>query len=181
MQFGQNCLCVSIRFKEFNDPVAFSKLHESKKYAVSYVSVLTEKRVDIHCKHQLEDDSVTANLTIFLACFTTCWAPVRLWTSFKGRCYTLTLTVRFLEVCRDKSSHSQATISENSRMSSATMTAHCQVCFGQPQELWLPKRRQGFSLNTEGSKQWSYQVPTTELPGRHSRAVRIQSKAYQMQ
>ena len=31
----------------------------------------------------------------------------------------------------------------------------------------------------EGSKQWSYQVPTIELPGRHSRAIRIYSKAYQ--
>ena len=31
----------------------------------------------------------------------------------------------------------------------------------------------GMSLNSEVSKQWSYQVPTTELPGRHSRLIRI--------
>ena len=36
--------------------------------------MLTEERVKIHFKHQLEDDLVSPNLNIFIACFTTCCA-----------------------------------------------------------------------------------------------------------
>ena len=65
--------------KEFTDPADFHRFHQSDKYDVSYVSVLTEKRVEIHYKHQLEDDPVSPNLNIFVACFTTCWARLRLY------------------------------------------------------------------------------------------------------
>ena len=76
-KFGQKPNKTQVR--EFTDPVAFSKFHESDKYDVRYVSVLTEKRVEIHYKHQLEDDPVSPNLNIFVACFTTCWARLRLY------------------------------------------------------------------------------------------------------
>ena len=59
--------------------MAFSKFHESDKYNNRNVSVLTEKRVEIHYKHQLEDDPVSPNPNIFVACFTTCWAHLHLY------------------------------------------------------------------------------------------------------
>ena len=65
--------------KEFTDPVAFSQFHESDKHNIRYVSVLNEQRVEIHYKHQLKDDPISPNLNIFVACFTTCWARLRLY------------------------------------------------------------------------------------------------------
>ncbi|KAL9977677.1 hypothetical protein ACROYT_G015109 [Oculina patagonica] len=65
--------------REFDDPVASSAFHESDKYDIRYVSVLTEQRVEIHFKHKVEDDPVSPNLNIFVAAFTTCWARLRLY------------------------------------------------------------------------------------------------------
>lgn len=76
-KFGQKPNKVQVR--EFDDPVAFSAFHESNKYDIRYVSVLTENRVEIHYKHQLEDDLASPNLNIFVACFATCWARLRLY------------------------------------------------------------------------------------------------------
>ena len=65
--------------KEFDDPVKFHEFHDSDKYDIRYVSVLTEQRVEIHYKHQLQDDPVSPNLNIFIACFTTCHARLKLY------------------------------------------------------------------------------------------------------
>ena len=65
--------------KEFDDPVKFHKFHDSDKYDIRYVSVLTEQRVEIHYKHQLQDNPVSPNLNIFIACFTTCHARLKLY------------------------------------------------------------------------------------------------------
>ena len=65
--------------KEFDDLIKFSEFHDSDKYDICYVSVLTEQRVEIHYKHQDQDDPVTPNLNIFIACFTTCWARLKLY------------------------------------------------------------------------------------------------------
>ena len=59
--------------------MAFSQFYESDKHDIHYVSVLNEQRVEIHYKHQLEDDPISPNLNIFVACFTTCWARLRLY------------------------------------------------------------------------------------------------------
>lgn len=64
-KFGQKPNKVQVC--EFDDPVAFSAFHESNKYDIRYVSVLTENRVEIHYKHQLEDDLASPNLNIFVA------------------------------------------------------------------------------------------------------------------
>ena len=68
--------------KEFDDPIQFHQFHDSDKYNIRYVSVLTEQRVEIHYKHQLQDDPVSPNLNIFIACFTTCWARLKLYEQF---------------------------------------------------------------------------------------------------
>ena len=65
--------------KEFDDPVKFHEFHDSDKYDICYVSVLTEQRVKIHYKHQLQDDPVSPNLNIFIVCFTTCHARLKLY------------------------------------------------------------------------------------------------------
>ena len=65
--------------KEFDDPIQFHAFHDSDKYDIRYVSILTEQRVEIHYKHQLQDDPVSPTLNIFIACFTTCWARLKLY------------------------------------------------------------------------------------------------------
>ena len=65
--------------KEFDDPIKFHEFHDSDKYDIRYMSVLSEQRVEIHYKHQLQDDPVSPNLNIFIACFTTCWARLKLY------------------------------------------------------------------------------------------------------
>ena len=61
------------------DPVKFHEFHKSDHHDIRYVSALTEERVEIHYKHQVEDDPVSPNLKILVACFTTCWARRRLY------------------------------------------------------------------------------------------------------
>ena len=60
--------------KKLDDPIKFHEFHDSDKYDIRYVFVLTEQQVDIHYKLQQEDDPVSPNLNIFIACFTTCWS-----------------------------------------------------------------------------------------------------------
>ena len=65
--------------KEFDDPQKFTAFLESDKVDIRYVGVLSEERVEIHYKREVEDDPVAPNLNIFVACFTTCWARLRLY------------------------------------------------------------------------------------------------------
>ena len=76
-EFGQKPNKTQV--KEFDDPIRFSQFHDSDKYDIRYLSVLTEQRVEIHYKLQQEDDPVSPNLNIFIACFTTCWARLKLY------------------------------------------------------------------------------------------------------
>ena len=76
-KFGQKRKKTQV--KEFDDPLQFHAFHDSDKYDIRYVSVLTEQRVEIHYKHQLQDDPVSPNLNIFIACFTTCHARLKLY------------------------------------------------------------------------------------------------------
>jgi len=46
---------------------------------VRHVSVMNDAMVEIHFQYQDKDIPVTPNLNIFVACFTTCWARLRLY------------------------------------------------------------------------------------------------------
>ena len=67
------------QLKEFDNRILFHQFHDSDKYNIHYMSVLTEQRVKVHYKHQLQDDPVSPNLNIFIACFTTCHACLKLY------------------------------------------------------------------------------------------------------
>ena len=64
---------------KFDDPMKCSAFQDSNNYDIRYVSVLIEQHVEIHYKHQLQDDPVSPNRHIFIACFMTCWACLRLY------------------------------------------------------------------------------------------------------
>ena len=128
-KFGQKTNKTQVR--EFDDPVTFSNFHESDKYDICYVSVLTENRVEIHFKHELEDDHPTstslwpASQPVGPACV--CMKP---WTSCKTGCCTL-----FIFLSRPRE--------ENPKLGDY-LGEECKV--------------RGISLNSEGIKQLNYQV-----------------------
>ena len=76
-KFGQRTNKTQVQ--EFDDPQKFTAFLKSDKFDIRYVGVLTEERMEIHYKCEMEDDPVSPNLNIFVACFMTCWARLRLY------------------------------------------------------------------------------------------------------
>ena len=67
------------QLQEFDDPPKFTAFLESDKFDIRYVGVLADECVEIHYRHEVEDDPGSANFNIFVACFTTCWAWLHLY------------------------------------------------------------------------------------------------------
>ena len=76
-KFGQRLNKTHV--KEFNDPQAFHRFLDTNTLDVRHVSVTNEHLMEVHYQHQDEDNPVSPNLNIFVACFTTCWARLRLY------------------------------------------------------------------------------------------------------
>ena len=76
-KFGQRDNKIQVR--EFVDPQAFHEFLDSDQNDIWYVSTLTEDRVEVHYIKQDHCESLSPNLNIFVACFTTCWARFRLY------------------------------------------------------------------------------------------------------
>ena len=65
--------------EEFNDPPKFHSFLNSDTLDVRHVSVVNDDIVEVHYQLQEEDIPVSPNLNVFVACFTTCWARLRLY------------------------------------------------------------------------------------------------------
>ena len=65
--------------EEFTDPRALHAFLASGRYHVTYVSPMTEERVEVHYKIHDPMIDVSPNLNIFVACFTTCYARLKLY------------------------------------------------------------------------------------------------------
>ena len=52
---------------------------DSDPHGVRYVSCVNEQRVEVHHREEALCENVFPNLNIFVACFTTCWARLRLY------------------------------------------------------------------------------------------------------
>ena len=76
-KFSQNINKTEI--KEFTRAQEFHKFLSGEKYDVQYVSPLTVDRVDVHYKMEGHMENLLPNVNIFIACFTTCWARLRLY------------------------------------------------------------------------------------------------------
>ena len=71
--------------------------------------------MEIHYKHQLEDDPISPNLNIFVACFMTCWAQLRLYEALdllQERVLYFDMDSMVAQVCRDKSNRNWEIILE---------------------------------------------------------------------
>ena len=80
-KFGQRLNKTQV--KEFNDPQAFHRFLDTDTMDVRHVSVINDDMVEVHYQYQDEDIPVSPNLNIFVACFTTCWARLRLYAALE--------------------------------------------------------------------------------------------------
>ena len=76
-KFGQQTNKLQVR--EFLDPPDFWKFLDSSSHDIRWVSPVTEERVEVHYRMQEHCESDSPNLNIFVACFTTCHARLRLY------------------------------------------------------------------------------------------------------
>ena len=89
-KFGQRTNKTQVR--EFDDPKKFSTFCISDTLQIKYVGIQSDDCVKVQYTLQEEDESISLNLNIFVACFTTCWAHLKLSTSFKSEYCTKTRT-----------------------------------------------------------------------------------------
>ena len=80
-KFGQRLNKTQI--KTFDDPQAFHRFLKTDTMDVRHVSVINDQMVEVHYQYQDEDIPVSPNLNIFVACFTTCWARLRLYAALE--------------------------------------------------------------------------------------------------
>ena len=76
-KFGQRLNKTQIQ--AFDDPHAFHRFLDTDTLDVRHVSVINDDMVEVHYQHQKEDIRVSPNLNIFVACFTTCHARLKLY------------------------------------------------------------------------------------------------------
>ena len=80
-KFGQRLNKTQIQ--TFDDPQAFHRFLNTDTMDVRHVSVVNDQMVEVHYHYQDEDIPVSPNLNIFVACFTTSWARLRLYTALE--------------------------------------------------------------------------------------------------
>ena len=81
-KFGQRLNKTQIQ--AFHDPQAFHRFLDSDVLDVRHVSVINDDMVEVHYQNQKEDIRVSPNLNIFVACFTTCHARLKLYTALEA-------------------------------------------------------------------------------------------------
>ena len=80
-KFGQRLNKTQIQ--TFDDPQAFHRFLNTDTMDVRHVSVVNDQMVEVHYQYQDEDIPMSPNLNIFVACFTTSWARLRLYTALE--------------------------------------------------------------------------------------------------
>ena len=76
-KFGQRLNKTQVQ--EFDDPQTFHQFLDTDSLDVRHVSIINDQMVEVHYQHQKEDIPVSPNLNIFIACFTTCRARIKLY------------------------------------------------------------------------------------------------------
>ena len=81
-KFGQRLNKTQIQ--AFDDPHAFHRFLDNDVLDIRHVSVINDDMVEVHFQHHKEDIRVSPNLNIFVACFTTCWARLKLYDTLQA-------------------------------------------------------------------------------------------------
>ena len=81
-KFGQRLNKTQIQ--AFHDPQAFHQFLDKDSLDVRHVAVINHDMVEVHYQNQKEDIRVSPNLNIFVACFTTCHARLKLYAALEA-------------------------------------------------------------------------------------------------
>ena len=81
-KFGQRLIKTQVQ--EFDDPQTFHQFLDTDSLDVRHVSIINDQMVEVHYQHQKEDIPVSPNLNIFVACFTTCHARIKLYETLQS-------------------------------------------------------------------------------------------------
>ena len=165
-KFGQREDKTQVR--EFVDPQPFHSALDSDQNDIRYVSPLTEERVEVHVKKEMHAESLSPNLNIFIACFTTCWARLRLCEALEllGEhvLYFDTDSVIFLHR-PDQPDPPLGDYLGDFKSELEADDPIVEFCSGGPKNYGYRTRGghtvckvRGFSLNSEGTAQLNYQV-----------------------
>ena len=76
-KFGQRLNKTQVQ--TFHDPQSFHQFLDTDTMDVRHVSVINDDMVEVHYQYQDQAIPVSPNLNISVACFTTCWARLRLY------------------------------------------------------------------------------------------------------
>ena len=80
-KFGQRLNKTQV--ETFDDPQRFHQFLDTDTMDVRHVSVINDDMIEVHYQYQDQDIPVSPNLNIFVACFTTCWARLRLYAALE--------------------------------------------------------------------------------------------------
>ena len=80
-KFGQRLN--KTRVKEFGDPQTFHQFLNTDTIDVRQVSIINDQMVEVQYQYEKEDIPVSPNLNIFVACFTTCHARLKLYAALE--------------------------------------------------------------------------------------------------
>ena len=80
-KFGQRLN--KTRVKEFDDPQTFHQFLNTDTIDVRQVSIINDQMVEVQYQYEKEDIPVSPNLNIFVACFTTCHARLKLYAALE--------------------------------------------------------------------------------------------------
>ena len=165
-KFGQRLNKTQVQ--EFDDPQAFHRFLDTDSLDVRHVSIINDQMVEVHYQHQKEDIPVSPNLNIFIACFTTCWARLKLYQALEQLgervLYYDTDSVIFLE---DKGQTNPALGNYLGDFTSELEKDDYIVEFvsGGPKNYGYTTKKgkveckvRGFRLNSEGRTQLNYDV-----------------------
>jgi len=165
-KFGQRLNKTQVQ--TFDDPQAFHHFLETSTLDVRHVSVINDDLVEVHYQYHDEDIPVSPNLNIFVACFTTCWARLRLYTALEQLgervLYYDTDSVLFLQ---DEGQANPALGNYLGEFTSELKDDNYIVEFvsGGPKNYGYTTKKghvkckvRGFRLNSEGKTQLNYDV-----------------------
>ena len=81
-KFGQRLN--KTRVQEFDDPQTFHQFLNTDTIDVRQVSIINDQMVEVQYQYEKEDIPVSPNLNIFVACFTTCHARLKLYDTLQS-------------------------------------------------------------------------------------------------
>ena len=169
-KFGQQTNKTQV--KEFTETDKFWQFLDSSKNDIRWVSPLDEERVEVHHRMQTHCQKDSPILNIFMACFTTCHARLRLYQALDNlgeRClYTDTDSVIFVRSLQDPPLDPPP--GDNLGDFTNELKDHpgdtiVEFCSGGPKNYGYRTQQgvveckvRGFSLNVEGQAQLNFEV-----------------------